>query len=239
MPTVRDLADHLAPALDRERYHREGDPAGVWIDSPRDVRRLALRLEPGRPPYPWAESVDAVLIHRPFGLWPARLPEGVGVIAAHRALDDKHSIGVNPALADALGLEADGEILRRDGRAKGAIARFRTPLSADDATDRVAREFGGVEEIWGEAPETVHSIALAGAMTDAMVRDAAAHGAGLYLTGQLRKPGRRAVEDSQILAVGVGQDRAEAWGLRRLGAVVRERWPEVEIVESGLPVLVR
>ena len=40
MPTVHDLADHLAPLTDRACYHREGDPAGVWIGSDREVSTL-------------------------------------------------------------------------------------------------------------------------------------------------------------------------------------------------------
>ncbi len=236
MPTVRDLADVLAPHLDRVRYHREGDPAGVWIDSPREVRQLALRLEAGLPPYTWASGADAVLIHRPFSLWPARLPKGVGVLAVHRALDEHHSIGVNPALAAALGLEADDEPLRRDGNPKGLIARPIAPLTASGAIETIRREFGGIEDMWGEAPEAdLGAIALAGAMTDAMVREAAARGVGVYLTGQLRKPAREAVRQMGIVAIAVGQGRAEAWGLRRLGRLLRARWPSLTLLESGLP----
>lgn len=236
MPTVRDLADVLAPHLDRERYHAEGDPAGVWIGSDRDIRTLALRLEAGRSPYEWASGADAVLIHRPFGLWPARLPSGVGVIAVHRALDDRHSIGVNPALAEALGLAPEDEPLRRDGTAMGLIAQPLQKQTASSLLETIHREFGGVEDVWGDLPrEGSRAVALAGAMTDAMVRDAAARGVGIYLTGQLRKPGREAAKQTGICAVSVGQDRAETWGLRRLGALLRDQWPHLILEESGMP----
>ena len=238
MPTVRDLADHLAPHLDRERYHREGDPAGVWMDSGRSVERLVLRLDAGPPPYRWASGADAVLIHRPFGLWPAALPESVGVLAVHRALDDRHSIGVNPTLAEALDLDPDDEPLRRDGNAMGLIGQVRQRRSVADMLEAIRREFGGIEETWGDvASAPAPAVALAGAMTDAMVRDAAARGAAVYLTGQLRKPGREAARQTGTLAVAVGQDRAEAWGLRRLSSLLRERWPHLDIAESDLPPL--
>ena len=64
-----------------------------------------------------------------------------------------------------------------------------------------------------------------------MVRDAHARGAGVYLTGQLRKPAREAVRQTGLCAVAVGQDRAEAWGLRRLGALLCERWASIEVME--------
>ena len=233
-PTVQDLADHLAPTLDRERYHREGDPAGVWIASDRPVRRLGLRLEAGRAPFDWADGLDAVLVHRPFGLWPARLPDGLGVVAVHRALDDHASVGHTPPLAAALGLAPDDEPLTRGGHAVGLVGRL-DPVPLAEVVGRVGQELGGVEDALGDGPETVAAVALVGAMTEDLVRTAAERGAGLYVTGQLRKPARAAVEETGLRVVAVGQDRAEAWGLRWLGRLVRERWPDVEVVESGLP----
>ena len=234
MPTVHDLADLLAPTLDRDRYHREGDPAGVWIASDRPVRRLGLRLEAGRAPFDWAEGLDAVLVHRPFGLWPARLSKGLGVVAVHRALDDRASVGHAPALAEALGLRPDPEPLTRGGKTVGLVGHLEPePLAA--AVGRVEAELGGSEDALGDGPETAGAVALVGAMTDELVREAAARGVGLYVTGQLRKPARAAVADTGVRVLAVGQDRAEAWGLRWLGRLVRAEWPDVEVVESGLP----
>ena len=235
MPTVREIADHLAPHLDRARYHRDGDPAGVWIDSEKPVRRLGLRLDAGRPPYRWADGLDAVLVHRPFGLWPARLPDGLGVLAAHRALDDGLSVGNNPALAEALGLTPDGEPLLYKERTIGLVGRWPQPLAGTEAETRIAAELGGTAAELGSTPEAVGAVALMGAMTEALVLEAAARGTGLYVTGQLRQPAREAVKRTGIRVLAVGQDRAEAWGLRHLGRLVREHWPEVEIAEAGLP----
>lgn len=235
MPTVQDLADHLAPHLDRARYHAGGDPAGVWLASDRDVRRLGLRLEPGRAPHDWAAAFDAVLLHRPFGLWPSRWPEGVGVLAAHRALDDRHTVGLNPALAEALGLDPDDEPLRRDGTPIGLVGRLRQPLAAAVAEALVADELGGIEEALGDGPATVGAIALVGAMTPELVEVTAERGAGLYVTGQIRGPARAAVHASGVRALAVGQGRAEAWGLRHLGRLLRDRWPALHVIDAGLP----
>ena len=235
MPTVHDLSDHLAPILDRQRYHADGDPAGVWIGSDREIQRLGLYLEPGPALYDEASGVDALLIHRPFGLWPARLGAGVGVLAVHRALDDRLSIGDNPALADALGLDVDDEPLRRDGDRIGLVCRPRQRLLAEAFIERIGREFGGIEDAWGDPPEAeIEAVALVGAMTEPLVRSAAERGADIYVTGQLRKPARDAVQRTGLYAIAVGQDRAEAWGLRFLGTLLRQRWPEIEIVEVRL-----
>lgn len=233
MPTVHALADALAPVLDRDRYHRDGDPAGVWVASDREVRRLGLRLDAGPPPYTWSDGLDALLIHRPYGLWPARLPHGLGVLAVHRALDECLSVGTDPALASALGLVLDEEPLYRDGRTVGHVGRRRQSMG--EAVASVEAALGGADETLGVGPEAVEAVALVSAMTAELVTDAAARGVGLYVTGQIRKPAIQAVAAYGIRVLAVGQDRAEAWGLRRLGVLIRERWPEVEVVASDLP----
>jgi putative NIF3 family GTP cyclohydrolase 1 type 2 len=235
MPTVHDLADFLAPVLDADHYHRAGDPAGVWIASDRPIRRLGLRLEPGLPPYGWAKGLDAVLIHRPFGLWPALVPAGRGVLGVHRALDERLSIGCNPVLADMLGLQVFDEPLCRDGRPVGLLGRLPAPEAGAVIVRRIEAELGGFEHAGPEPPPAVSVVAIVGAMTDELVRAAAAGGAGIYLTGQFRQPVREAVRTTGVHVLATGQARAEAWGLRHLGNLLRERWPFLEIVDSDLP----
>jgi putative NIF3 family GTP cyclohydrolase 1 type 2 len=234
-PSLEAIAAHLAGPTDAARYAERGDPAGVWLPSGRPVRRLGLALEAGKPPYAWAEGLDAVLIHRPFGLWPAKLPEGVGVLAYHAALDDRYSTGLNPDLSAALGLTPDDEPLRRDGQPIGFVGRLPEPVEVRELFSRVREQFGGIAGVWGAPMGTAQAMVHANAMTEPLVRDAAERGAGLYLTGQLRKPARQAVFDTGIVAVEVGQGRTEWWGLRRLGRLVQARWPEVEIVEIAPP----
>ena len=230
-PLLTEIAACLAGPTGAARYAERGDPAGVWIASDRPVQRLGLALEAGKPPYTWAGDLDAVLIHRPFGLWPARLPGGVGVLAYHAALDDRFSTGLNPDLSAALGLEPDGAPLKRDGQPVGLVGRMEVPVSVQELFTRVRQAFGGIAGVWGAPMGETAALAHAAAMTEALVRDAARRGAGLYLTGQLRKPARQAVFDTGVVAIEVGQDRAERWGLRHLGALVQKQWPAVEIVE--------
>ena len=234
-PTVDQIAASLADATDADRYWREGDPVGVWLDSPRPVRRLGLRLEAGRAPYEWTDAVDAVLLHRPFGLWPARLPEAFGALAYHRALDERFSVGPNPALARALGLEPEDEPLRRGGKTVGLVGALPTPLAPGDVLDRLADVLGGVEETAGGGAEDVSRVALVGAMTEELVEEAAARGVGVYVTGQVRKPGVAPAEEHGVLVAAVGQGQAERWGLLHLGRLVAERWPGVEVVDLDGP----
>ncbi len=225
MPTVADLAAALAPLLDAARYHAEGDPAGVWIASDRAVHRLGVSLTADRRPDGWLpEGVDALLVHRPFGLWPARLPPGVGVLAVHRALDDRLATGHNPALAAEIGMTLDDDPLMRDGTIIGMTGAL------DDAEARIIAAFGGLEATAGE-PDTTGRVAVVGAMTDALVREAAARGVGLYVTGQMRGPAAEAVRLTGMRVVAVGQDRSERWGLRHLARVLADTFPGLDVVD--------
>ena len=234
--TVFDLAAALAPHVDAERYAREDDPAGVWIASSRRVHRLGLRLAPGTGPTAWLPpDVDALIVHRPFGLWPARLPPGVGVVAVHRALDDRFATGHNPALAAELGLALDAEPLMRDGRTVGMVGTL--PDGPGDGPDtaeaRVVAAFGGVEGVEGEPAEgeAACRVAVVGAMTEALVLDAAARGAGVYVTGQMRGPALAAVRRTGLRVVAVGQERSERWGLRYLGRLLADAFPGLAVVD--------
>jgi putative NIF3 family GTP cyclohydrolase 1 type 2 len=61
-------------------------------------------------------------------------------------------------------------------------------------------------------------------MTDALVREAAARGAQMYVTGQVRQPGLRAAADTGMGIVAVGHARGEMYGLRLLAAMIEERF---------------
>ncbi|NNC29439.1 hypothetical protein HKM21_09160 [Longimicrobium terrae] len=80
---------------------------------------------------------------------------------------------------------------------------------------------------------TIHRIAVVGAMTDALVRAAAEKGAGLYITGQLRAPARRAIDETGIVAVAIGHERSEEHGLALLAALLAVRFPGLHVDAPG------
>ena len=64
-------------------------------------------------------------------------------------------------------------------------------------------------------------MAVVGAMTDALVREAHARGIGAYVTGQWRQPAARAVRETGLGIVVLGHRRSELWGLRALAGLLR------------------
>ena len=231
-PSSEALARELRRVLVAARMP-PGDPAGLWHApaAPRAVRRLGLALDPPGDVAAWIERerLDALVLHRPWHLDVAVLPEDVAVLAFHLAFDERLGIGYAPVLASTLRLRGARILGRKDGRPLGMIGRV--PEASWPAWEAaICETFGGAEGVWAGTRARVRTVAAVGAMNAALVAEAAARGADLYLTGQLRAGARAAVEASGMHAVGVGHARSERWALRRLGDLVARRFEGVEVV---------
>lgn len=224
MPTIATLAAFIDELLDTRAF--PGEPPTVFIASDRPVQRLGLALEPGPGLAGWvdADRLDAVFLHRPWGVADAGLPADIGVLASHAPFDHRLTIGANPDLARGLGLRDPRPFGEKDGHAIGLMGDVD---AADPASliGRITQLFGGVDDVRAGRSEPVRRLALAGAVTDALVRGAAADGAQLYVTGQVRQPGLRAAAETGIGIVAVGHARSEVYGLRLLAAAVERRFP--------------
>jgi putative NIF3 family GTP cyclohydrolase 1 type 2 len=223
-PTLATLAPWLDRLLLADQYGAANDPAGVWRASDRPIAALGLLLEPWGDTTAWVvrERLDALVVHRPWNLPLERLGD-VGVLAYHLAFDERLTLGFNPWLAEALGLRSREVLGRKQGRPLGMIGDV--PERGWDAVrDDLAREFGGLDRVVDGDARTVARVAVVGAMTEALVREAAARGADAYVTGQLRVPARAAIEETGLAVVAVGHRRSEVWGMRTLARLLREGW---------------
>ncbi|WP_392407718.1 Nif3-like dinuclear metal center hexameric protein [Chlorogloeopsis fritschii PCC 9212] len=209
------------------------EKGGIYLPSSRSIRRLGLALEPETQLQEWAiaQNLDALFLHRPWKLQPGQLPPDIGVISYHLPFDERLTIGFNPRLAQVLnmsGLEVLGE---KENRAIGMLGEIPTQ-SFESLCSCVSQVFGGTEQVRTTVCEKVKRVAVVGAMTDLLVREAAERGADIYITGQLRQPAEEAIQETQIGAIAVGHHRSEVWGLRALAGVLQERWLRLEVVLS-------
>lgn len=194
----------------------------------RAVGRVGLALEPwpGLPEWVRSTELDVLFLHRHWRLDLAALPPSVGVIASHDGFDRRYGFGDPVELLAALDAPTRlAHLPDRDGWPLGVVAEG-TPRPFDAFVHGLEEVFGGVEAVVPPADEAsaIGRIAVARAMTDALVREAAARGARVYLTGQLRAPARAAVRETGVGVVAVGHARAERWALRRLAAAVGAAW---------------
>ncbi len=150
------------------------------------------------------------------------------MLAYHRPFDASLTPEHNPRAALLLGMHDVERVHATDGRAIGQAGTV-DAQSWTEFRRATASLFGEVES---ELPteRTIRRVAVMGAMTDALVRDAHARGVDAYVTGQLRAPGRDAALACGIGVLAVGHARWERWALRELAMLVQARWPAVETV---------
>jgi putative NIF3 family GTP cyclohydrolase 1 type 2 len=217
--TVLPVLTDLAGSIERITGH----PPDVIAPSAAEVRRLGLALEPPAR----VESLDALFLHRHWGMRDV----GIGVLASHFPFDERLTVGFNPELAEVLGIEAPEVLGTKEGRPLGMIGGF----AGGDLLVRVIAAFGEPEAVERGSGAEIRRVAAVGAMTDALVREAAARGAGAYVTGQMRAPARRAVAETGIAVIAIGHRRSEVWGLHLLARLLRDEWPGLETVVLDAP----
>jgi putative NIF3 family GTP cyclohydrolase 1 type 2 len=156
----------------------------------------------------------------------------VGVAWSHLPFDERLTTGFNPRLADALRMTALEPLGEKAERVLGMIGAVE-PAPAAAWVRRVAEVFGGHDAALVADPDaTVARVAVVGAMNDALVREVAARGAGLYVTGQLRQPGRAAAAETGVSVLAVGHARSEWWGVRALAHLLAERWGALRVIPA-------
>ena len=231
MPAFADLRRRLDEILHASIHDGADDQNGVFLPSTRaEVRRPGLALEAGPALGPWAEreGIDALFLHRPWGLTDdqrrALGAADIGVLAYHLAFDERLTTGFNPALAAACGWGAPVVLGEKAGRPLGMACELPQAAKFGAVAERLRAVFGGLDEVVPPAAGPGASItraAVVGAMNDALIREAHARGVGLYATGQWRQPARAAVRETGLGVVVIGHRRSEEWGLRTLAERLR------------------
>jgi putative NIF3 family GTP cyclohydrolase 1 type 2 len=225
-----EIAEFLNRLFTVECYS-QAERGGVYLPSTRDVKRLGLVLEPWTDLSEWAiaQNIDALFLHRPWKLQPQQLTPNVGVIAYHLPFDERLTLSFNSQLAEVLGISGVEVLGKKDCRAIGMIGEI-PRQNFQNLCNCINQIFGGYEQVLPAKQSEVSRIAVVGAMTDLLVREAANKGAEVYITGQLRQPAEQAMQETQIAAIAIGHRRSEVWGLRVLAGILRERWASLEVL---------
>jgi putative NIF3 family GTP cyclohydrolase 1 type 2 len=212
-----------------ERYEQKED--GIYHPTQRTVTRIGLALEPHSELTHWIQThqLDAIFLHRPWKLDIATLPPYVGVFSYHLAFDETLTLGYNQRLADLLLMRELQIFGTKAGRPIGMIG-ITPETTLSQYSHSLKQIFGGLDQQQVHEDATINKIAVVGAMTDNLVRDAAKAEVALYLTGQMRKPALQAVEDRGLNVIAVGHRRCEEWGLQALAGVLRERFCSLEVM---------
>lgn len=247
---INDLADFLQKELSVEKFP-ETEQGGIYYPSKRPIRRVGLTLEPFSRLYDWVDEtqIDALWLHRPWKIDLSSLPSDLGILSHHLPFDEALTVGYNIYLAKQL--RATGS-LQPIGYKKSADDSGETlpsrplgmlididPQEFDLLLDRIKTIFDGYDRAeagygsGGWQPNSCR-VAVVGAMTDALVREADEKGAHLYLTGAYRKAGQQAVDDTGIAVIAAGHRRSEEWGMKLLASIIEENLPVKCIVHEPI-----
>ena len=226
--TLQALATYLDSYLGAANL--PDDQHGIYRPSRRNVRRIGLALEPWSGMETWVrqKNLDALFLHRPWHLNMQILPDDVGILAYHLAFDLTLTLGLNPRLANILQMTHLLPFAHKNNLPLGMIGSI-PETSTYDFLETLSDLFGTTPLVENDALESVSRIAVVGAMTDSTIREAAKHGAHLYITGQFRQPARTAVNETGIIVVVIGHATSELWGLRTLASLLRERWAGLDV----------
>lgn len=224
-----------------DRYP-ETEQGGIYRAASWPIQRIGLALEPFPGVSAWVQEtqIDALWLHRPWKLDLTDFPDNIGVFSNHLPFDETLTMGYNLLLATQLGTINTPEPLGyKQATDEAGMLLPQRPIGmlmdvAEHEFDHwlaiIKEEFSGYDraetgrELTGWQLENCR-VAVVGAMTDELVREAAQRGANLYLTGAYRKPAQQAVDETGIAVVAVGHRRSEEWGMRALAGMLQKRWP--------------
>lgn len=237
---LHDLTGFLQTTLNTDRYPAS-EQGGIYRPSFQPIQRIGLALEPPSDTKSWVrdQQLDTLWLHRPWRLDLDALPPDMGVAAHHLPFDETLTTGCNTRLADALGMSSLDElgykqVADESGTLlpKRAIGMIGTTPERSDETwlALIQHEFSGYDRAEPGRVGIHERVAVVGAMNPALVYEAHERGISLYLTGEYRKGTQKAVDETGMAVVAIGHRRTEEWGLRALGTLLRERWPELAVL---------
>ena len=164
----------------------------------------------------------------------------MGVLTHHLPFDESLTIGFNPYMATQLkALKLPEPLGFKRGPHAPDVELPSRPIGMlinvpecefDAQLAAISTAFGGYDRAEMGRQHDVTCIAVVGAMTDALVREAASRGASLYLTGQYRKPAQDAVDETGIAVIATGHRRTEVWGMRALANLLRKKWADLDVL---------
>lgn len=265
LPTVLQTSQYLASFFPKRArdvpwlYH---EPRNVrYSPAAAPVTRIVCSITPTAGVYTAMHAARTppplVFLHRPFTLNRKRVPRGANVLSSHVGFDEVLTTGWNEALARRLDLYTGEDAVCIQGykgdpdRRIGLVAAFRTPANLGTVSDRIKREFGQWDAVYGADvaneshmsqpvsvvaimnafhPDEVQRVAEA-ALSKGWISDINGGNSIVYLTGQAREPGLLAAQEKKMKVFCVGHRSCEEWGIRYIASELRQEFPMVDVCE--------
>ena len=167
------LLEEIAAFLDQtlKAEHGDDEPVGMLKPASALIHRIGLALEPRAGLAEWVRvnAIDALFIHRPWGLTPNTLPEATGLLAYHRSFDQWLTAADNPCLVQVFGLQKIQPLTWRDGEQIGVVGSIQ-PVTWQEFLRKITPVFDGFDEARPPAREPIQGVAFVGAMNSELDR---------------------------------------------------------------------
>jgi dinuclear metal center YbgI/SA1388 family protein len=229
-------------------------PNGLQVPGRRDVAQVASGVSANLDLIEAAVEggADLLLVHHGlfWGSAPSALSEllatrlraalggELSVAAYHLPLDAHPRIGNNALLREGLGLDPDpvsfGAV---KGRAIGAVGRVDGGIAAAELVTRIAELCGREPIVFDHGPERVERVGIVTGGGGATLTEAIELGLDALVTGELSEPAPAEAREGEIHLIAAGHHATETFGIRRLGALVGERFGVAhEFIEVPNPI---
>jgi dinuclear metal center YbgI/SA1388 family protein len=247
-----EILDYLDDLLEVDAFTDYG-PNGLQVPGAEEVSLVVTGVSAQRELFEQAEAAGAELVLCHHGLFWESQPRALGtamkerlrilfdadisLAGYHLPLDAHPEVGNNALICAALGLERGEPFAEHKGRSIGFVGRAAEGIPFAELRERCATAFEQEPFVWECGPELVHSVAIVSGGAPGDFGAAIAHGVDAFLTGEPAEYVMADARENGVHFLAGGHYATERFGIRRLGALVAERFDvEHRFMEIPNPV---
>ncbi len=248
---LHKIVEYLDKELDLKGFADDYSNNGLQAECSGEVRRIVFGVDACQALFEFAadSKADLVVVHHglSWGGNPRRLAgidaarfgtlfrHGISLYAAHLPLDAHPRFGNNAVLCQQIGLEELADFFPYCGRNIGFRGELPEPRSMAELVGLLQRDIPFQPQVLPSSRKTFRRIAVVsgGGGLDA-VREAAASGADLLLTGEFTHVMYHEAKERNLAVLAMGHYASETTGPRALMAEVEHRY-DVDCLFGDFP----
>jgi len=216
-------------------------PIGLHVEGAATVKRIVFAVSASEMLFQKAIAGNAQMIICHHGmLWDnesriikgsikkrihALLNNDITLLGYHLCLDAHPIVGNNAVLAKRIGLKKIKPFAVAKGQAIGKWGVFSAPCSRELVYKKVKNIVGASNmTVYPFGPQKIKTVGIVSGGGAFYVRDAAACGFDMYITGESAEPIREIVREEGINFCAAGHYNTETFGVQALMAVVKKKF---------------
>ena len=231
MVQLKDLLSYSNNILEIERFN-DYCPNGLQVEGKTEINKIISGVTASQALIDAAikEKAEILLVHhgyfwkgedaRIIGLKYKRvhslIESGINLLAYHLPLDAHPLYGNNAKLAEILDLEIAGSFPSGND-AVGMYGTLKTPMSADEFSQKITSVLGRAPLHIGENNEQIHTLAWCSGAAQGYIEAAAELGVDAYLTGEISEQTVHVAREYGLHFYAAGHHATERYGVQALG----------------------